>query len=498
MAKNDSNEDNVTQSLESVFRGASFFSAGYVLSNIFGFVTQLLLTRLLGATGYGMYSFARTGILLARRVSNLGSNQSLMRYLPAYADNPAAQEDTLTVAYLTSTVSGIFMATTMIFAAPTISQFTLDSPLFVDILRLFALTLVFDTLMQVTAHIFRAVELAKYDVMLRKIVWHASLLVAAIISFLLGLEILETTIAVVIASALTLFYGLYLSSKKLDISPSWRTSNINLKEYYNYSLPLSAKDMGGFFYTRTDILMVGIFLSASSVGIYNIAILLAGVVILPASAVSQLFPPIVSKLYSQGQNKELNEVYTAVSRWTFTCSIPLFLGAVIYRDELLLLFGAEFAVGGAVLIILAIGKIINSLIVQTSYLLMMTHHQYLVFINQWLTAIINIILNYLLILEFGLIGAAYASTISLIILDIMRIAEAWKFEGMTPFSWDLSKPILATIPCAGTMFFLPTLLPITPIVAMFIAGASGIGIFVLTLFLLGANKADKKLYKYLR
>ncbi|MFC4438555.1 MULTISPECIES: flippase [Natrialbaceae] len=494
MSETDSESKKVTQSLGSVFQGASFFSVGYIISNAFGFIAQVLLTRLLGASGYGIFSFAQTGLLLARRISNLGSNKSLMKYLPAQTDTPTTQEDTLTLAYVTSFSGSVVTASIVIAMAPTIASYTIDDPIFIDVLRLFAIILVFDTIMQVTSNTFRALELAKYDVLIRKIAWHGLTLAAAVISFLLGLQVLETTITVVIASVLTLLYGFYLSSRHLEINPSWSTDNVDIQEYYTYSVPLSAKDMGQFFYTRTDILMVGIFFSAASVGTYNIAVLLASFITLPVSAIGQLFPPIASRLYFNNDLDELNEIFTVTSRWSFTCSIPLTLGAIIYHKELLSLFGREFIAGGTILIILSTAKLIDSSVGPSGYLLMMTDHQYIVFLNQWVAAILNIILNYLFILQFGLIGAAYASAVVLVVLNIARAGEVWYLEGMIPISQSFLKPIIASLPCASAMLLLPKIFPTPPVVTMFIAGAISIGVYTAAIFSLGLNKADRRLY----
>lgn len=490
----DSDSSLVTNSLSSILSGSSIFTIGHILTNVFGFITQVLLTRLLNASGYGIFSYGQTILLLMLNISNMGTDKSLMRYLPSQAGNRRFQQATLTLAYGTSLVASICAAAFLIITAPIISTYTINNPIFVSVLRLFAAILIIDTIMQVTSTSFRALEMAQFDVAIRKIGRQGSLLLAAAVAFFLGLNVFSTTILAVVASMITLGCAVALAFRHLDIRPSRDLSEANLREYYNYSIPLSAKDMGSFFYTKADVLMVGIFFSASAVGVYNIAVLLAAFITLPLGAVNQLFPPIAAKLYSSDSNSELDEVYSAVSRWAMTGALPLAVGAIIYRTELLALFGAEFATGGAILIVLALAKFADTAVGPSGYMLMMTDHQYLLLINQWSFALLNIILNYFFLLWFGVIGAAYASAIVLASLNLLRVSEVYYLEGMHPFSLSFFKPVLAGFPASGTMLIVLLIIPNNPFVAMILGGSVGCIVYLLTLFALGIEESDRKLY----
>lgn len=493
--KEDQTQDGVTTSLTSVFRGGSLFTIGYGASTVLGFLTNLFLTRLLGATGYGIFAYAKTVLELALKFSNLGTDKSLMRYLPAQSSNPDGQGATLTLAYGTSLTASVLTAAMLIISAPVIATYTIDDPVFVDVLRLFALILVFDTLTQIVASTFRALELAEFDILISHISRSGLRLAAATLAFLISLQLFATVAVIMAASVVTLGVAIWLAVQRLDIQPT-RTvrSEINIKEYYNYSLPLASKDLGSFFYTRADIIMVGIFLSSSAVGIYNIAVLLTTVITLPLSAVNQLFPPVASRLYSAKNHDELAEVYVAVSRWSMTGALPLAIGAIVYRNELLTLFGAEFVAGGAVLAILAIAKFVDTAVGPSGFMLMMTDHQYLMLVNQWTFAAANIVLNYVFIIEFGVIGAAYASALVLAGLNILRVTEVWYLEGYHPFRKSFFKPIAAILPAAGIMMLSLIISPLSPIVTMFGGGAIACSVYIGCLFAFGTDPVDRRLY----
>lgn len=491
----DQTQDGVTTSLTSVFRGGSLFTVGYGASTFFGFLTNLFLTRLLGATGYGMFAYAKTVLELALKFSNLGTDKSLMRYLPAQSSNPDDQEATLTLAYGTSLAASLLTAAMLIAGAQVIATYTIDDPVFVDVLRLFALILVFDTLTQVVASTFRALELAEFDIFISRISRSGIRLVAAALSFFVGLQLFATVAVIMAASVITLGIAIWLAVRRLDIQPTVTVRpEIDIKEYYNYSLPLASKDLGSFFYTRADIIMIGIFLSSSAVGIYNIAVLLTTVITLPLSAVNQLFPPVASRLYSAENHDELAEVYVAVSRWSMTGALPLAIGAIVYRNELLALFGAEFVTGGTILAVLAIAKFVDTAVGPSGFMLMMTDHQYLLLANQWTFAAANIVLNYVFIAEFGVIGAAYASALVLAALNLLRVTEVWYLEGYHPFRKSFLKPIAASLPAASIMLLSLVISPVSSIVTMFVGGAIACFVYASCLFAFGIDPVDRKLY----
>ncbi|GAB7021074.1 hypothetical protein JCM18750_39360 [Halostagnicola bangensis] len=231
---------------------------------------------------------------------------------------------------------------------------------------------------------------------------------------------------------------------------------------------------------------------------YNAAILLAAIIPLPLTALSQLYPPVASRLYSKGNTEELEMVYKTVSRWSLTASLPLAIGAIIYAEELLWMFGEEFVAGAAILGILALAKLADGVTGPTGYTLMMTDHQYLLLFNQWSFALLNVGLNYLFIMEYGVIGAAYASAITIGSLNFVRAGEVWYLEGMHPFSRGYLRPITAAVPATIVMLLGQSLIPVHAVLVMFVAGAAGLLTYVGALYLLGFEQADRELAEKIR
>lgn len=489
----DTSETNVGfSSLRSITRGASLFIVGKVIYNILTFLINYILTHGLGASLYGVYSYTKTVVSASKVFTNLGSDKSILKYIPEYEDDPEEQNSTLGIAFLTSLAGAVFVGVVLMYFAPTISQYTLDNPLLVDSIRVFVLVLVFDTLVKMVHSSFRGLELMEYQVLIDKIVRPIARLLACGFAVYLGYSLVGVMAALAVASVFVFIVAGVLLLRHTHLTPTLDISKQDAKEYYNFSVPLTVKDAGSFLYNRVDILMVGIFLSSSSVGIYNIAVLLSTLLALPLTAFNQLFPPVASRLYTNGEMDELNSVFTIVTRWTFTLSLLLAIGAFVYRTEILSIFGSEFAEGSTVLALFVGGQLLNNAVGPSGYVLMMTEHQYLSSLNQTSFGVLNIILNYIFITTFGIIGAALATAAVLGSLNIVRVLEIWYLEGLFPYSMGFIKPLLAGVGAGVTMMFVGQYL--SSIHLIVIGGGAGTVVYLFVLFMLGIEDEDKEFF----
>jgi O-antigen/teichoic acid export membrane protein len=198
--------------------------------------------------------------------------------------------------------------------------------------------------------------------------------------------------------------------------------------------------------------MVGLLLTGSAVGIYNIAVLLAGILVLPLTAFNQLFPPIASRLYQNKKISELEQVYSTVTRWAFTLSLFPTITLILYAESVLKIFGEGFTEGTVILILFAFAQFTNSAVGPSGFMLMMSDNQYLTLINQLGSGVLNALLNYIFILKFGFIGAAVATATILASINLLRVFQVWYLEGIQPYSQSFFKPIVAGVVSAIVLF----------------------------------------------
>ncbi len=486
----DDDSDDWLSSARSVADGAGLHYAATLLVTGMGFLLNLLLTRTLGASAYGLYAYGLQIVQSALSFANLGTDVSINRYLSANLDDPAYQQRVLGMAYLTTGIASVLAAAGLFVAAPTITAYTLDEPGFTLILQAFAVALPFEALTHLVVNTFRGLELPVQKNLVT--VSKAGLrLLAVAAAVLVGLSLLGVVAAIVVAAAMVFLAAMTYSLSRTGLRPSPRMSRGEAAEFYNFSIPLTFARAANLLYKRVDVFMVGILLASAHVGIYNIAVLLAGIIAMPLAGINQLFPPVASRLHADGDLETLQTVYVTVTRWSITASILVSIPLLVYSTELLALFGPEFVAGAGVLILFVIGQLANAAAGPANDLLTMTGHQYVVLANHWIAGIVNVALNYYLILEFGLIGAALATASVLAAVNVVRVVEVWYLEGLFAYSRALWKPFVAAGVAVVAMVVPSPLLSGLPLVI--VGGVVCVVVFGLALYALGIEEHDRRL-----
>ncbi|WP_302081599.1 flippase [Salinibaculum rarum] len=491
-----SDQDSLVESLQSLSRGAVVFIAGSGFSKALGFVLNVVLTQSLGAAMYGVYAFSYTILTILADFGTLGSDRAILRFLPTETEGEGNGSVTLFISVVTALVGSSAIAAVLFWLAPVLSERTLNSPLFTDVVRIFAVLVPFHALTDVILSVFRSQERLEYQVFVRDILNPIIKLLTTGIAILIGATLIGVVAAIAVTVLLIFAYTGYLLISRSGVYPTIEGYRTRLRPHYNFSFPLAIKDVGGLIVTRIDILMIGFLLTGPDVGIYNIAVLLSGVLLFPLRGINQLVPPIISRLYKAGDFDQIQSIYGTASRWGLIITLLPAIGIAVYRETILSLFGASFLIGGASVVVLSAGYLVRSAAGPSGYVLMMTDHQYLLLINQFLLAALNIVLNYILILQFDILGAAIATATTRILINQVRVVEIWYLEGLFPYSVAFLKPILAGGVTITTLLAVRQLLPTGPAVA--VGAIFGSLVFGGALYLLGLEEIDKQFLTALR
>lgn len=485
------NDDGHISSLVSVGRGAGFFVIGKFATQVFGFASTFFLTNSLGAEKYGVYAFALTVASLLAGLSNFGADKAILKFLPAYDQHQSQYWSySAALAYL----GGGLVSLAMFTIAPRITAFTMEDPWLTLTLRVFAGLLLIKIGLQVSNSAFRALDRPDLNTLVSQVTVPSVKMVIFGVLAAIGGSYISFLYGLIAATGVGALAGLVVLFTQTRVRPTW-PNGVATREYLNFSLPAAVKDAGSILYNRIDILMLGYFATASGVGVYHVAILLGGLISLPLTGMNRIFPSMVSKLYSDGDEETLEQLYRSVTRWTVTAALPIAIGVTVYRNVLLSLLGDEFTTGGGVLVVLLLGHFINTAVGPSGYLLMMTDHQRLVTLNQWMFGIVNVGLNYILITRIGILGAAVATTMTLAGLNLVRIIQVILLEGWFPYSRQLSKPVLAA---AGMIVAISGVNRLVSGVPSLVAGgAIGGVVFLGILYWCGITDADQVVFKEL-
>tara|TARA_B110000263_G_C15151284_1_gene437996 strand:- start:190 stop:834 length:645 start_codon:yes stop_codon:yes gene_type:complete len=136
----------------------------------------------------------------------------------------------------------------------------------------------------------------------------------------------------------------------------------------------------------------------------------------------------------------MREMYSIVSKWIFIPTFPIFLALFFFPEVLIqFFFGNAYISGSVGLSILSIGFLFNAITgLNETTLLALGKTKYLLF-NSTVAGILNIILNILLIPEYSFVGAAIATTVSYVCINLLNSMALYRMTGILPFSKPLIK-----------------------------------------------------------
>lgn len=487
-------DDEVIDRLESVSHGAVVATGSLSAQKTLLFLTNFALTQGLTATLYGVYAFGRriSGILLL--FGPLGGPAALVRYLPA-ADTEARQRRVFGLACGTALVASLTFGAVVFLLADAINAATLDHPTLPIVLRLFAVLVLFDVAIRLSSTVFRALGMIEYHLAVTLILRPATRLVGIVAALAVGSGVIGVVAAFVAMTAIVAVLTAWLLTSRTPIRPAGGASRAEAREFINYAGPNALSKVGSLFQNRIDVLLVGFLLTAQAAGVYNLALFLMSLLAVPLFAFNQLLPPIVSELYAEGEVEMVNEVYGAVTRLIVTLTAPIAVVTFVYRVELLAVFGEVYTAGSLVLGVFVIGRVIGNGAGATGWLLLMTDHQYLHMVNNWVLGLLNLGLSYYFILEYGLIGAALGTASSLAVVNLVRLGELKYLEGLWPYDRTYVKPVAAAASMGVVLVgFDIALSGVTLLVVGSVIGTLAYGA---VLYLLGIEERDRRVFQTL-
>jgi len=380
---------------------------------VIGVIISILLARMLGPDGRGIYALAILIPSLAFIFTNLGINSSTVYFLgrKKYSPQVIAGSNIIFSVFI-SLLAIILILLSLLFFKNT---FLAGVPLYAFILAILIVPfrIFISNSINVLLGIHRYIT---YNVMsFLDIFVHLILLL--LLFLLSSFTILTALIAYLAASIITLII-IYIVLKKIISTFRFRLNKDYLRDAFTYGSKSYLSNVISFLHLRIDTLIINYFLNPLAVGFYAVATSLTERLwLLSESASVILFPKIASE-----RNDEAKRIFTPV-----LCRNILLLtiiGAILLlllgKWIILLLYSKKFLNAVMPFQILLIGTIFVS---GSKILANDIAGRGKPMINTYINIVslfINIILNIILIPKYGIAGAAYATTISYSLIFFIR------------------------------------------------------------------------------
>jgi O-antigen/teichoic acid export membrane protein len=401
----------------------------------FFFALSLFLTNFYDPELVGKYDFTRATLLILGGITMFGTNEAIIFYsgvLRAQDSIGGLYQVYKKMLRIIFVVALLFLLLFWITPNGVIDQFFekegVSSLLFKIVLTLiaFALTLLnIDTL--------RGLNQALFSELYRNIFRYLPFFLGIIVLFLTNhtewlVEMYLLGFFYIAATSSLRVYQAFRKGSEISHVRPFSYNNILKKSY-----PMALSSVAYFLMQSTDIVLLGKFTNFDTVAFYAIAVKLSIATSLALQSVNVIIAPKIAEVFKKNDRPQLKQILKNSTRLIISLSLPILIILSVFASFFLGLFGEEYKVAKSALLILLVGQFFNTLSGPVGVYMNMTGKQnklQLVLIFGFIT---NLILNWFLIPEYGMIGAASATAISVILWKSIAVIYTYRKDKIKTF-----------------------------------------------------------------
>jgi len=438
----------VEEYTKTIAKGAGIFFIGIILAKFFSYFFRILVARGLGAETYGIVSLAIVVYSVGAVISLFGLPTAIERYVSFHRKkNELAQLKGIIVSSVQISIPVSILLALAIYLSSERLAIIFGNISMAPIFAIFGLIIPFYCIINIFAAVARAFENIEYPVYVQNVIVQFLILVFSAVAIYLGYGVIGVAYSYLLAFifAATVMFVL-VESKIFSILNTKLKSVLAKKRVILYSWPLVLAALLALIIGWTDTVMLGIFKSEYVVGLYNTALPTAGLLLIVPSAVISLVLPILSGLLAKNKHNDIANTLKTTTKWIFYVNFPLALLMIFFPQQILrILFGQEFTIAFLPLSILAVGFFANSMTLPSMKVIDLFEKTKYHLFNNAIVVVINIILNYLLIPRYELVGAAIASAVSFLILATLVTFQVGRLQKSKTFSIGILRSCIVSI-----------------------------------------------------
>lgn len=405
----------------------------------------LILSRWLGPAGVGVYALAFAFLSLISLVSAGGLEAGLTRFVAAHLaeGDRRAMHGTVRLGIGLTTALAVALGAGLYLAAPSLAKSVFSDPQLVTPLRYIAFTLPAITLMEASLAATKGFRTMKPFALIRGVIEPLVRLGLTLALISIGMGLQGAMLALLVSNVVAAVPAGWVLLRLMGVPtfpPTYRP--FELLKFSAVSW-MGALSLTGLVWV--DTLLLGIYGSSTDVGLYNVATRMVALATMVMTSVYVSFGPRIADLHQRGHTDTLERSYRLATSWILRLSLPFFVVLLAFPEELLSLFGSNFTVSAAVMviIILVVGRLADAASGPGGAMLTMSGRPGLATIDNLAVLGLNVGLNIWLIPRYGIVGAAVAWGVSLCLVNVARSVQVWLTMHMQPFSPDFAKGLVA-------------------------------------------------------
>ena len=396
------------QKIKNLIKSSSFKSLAIQISGFaLSFLVSIVLTNVFDAKIYGEYVLVYSTLDVFAIFSLMGYNQLFSIEVPKLKTD-LEKFGVFKIATRKSLINSIFIGIGILlfgimypFQEKNITYLLISSAF---ILPIISLTIVNTNFLY---SIKETIIPQLNDKILRVLLFIVSVLILS--QFSRSIQVV--VVAFLLSSILTFLISYFLRVKRINFSKN--TYNTATKKFNNSIYLLLIINSINLLFSKTDSLQVAYYLGPDYAGANNIYMKMSQILNLVMSSSLLIFSPKISKIIAQERfdlvRKELKKVF----RFALPLSIIMFTSVLILSPIFLNLYKSSiFQTHSYSITLYSVSALINILTGPAAMILLLSNKLKALIFGYSLELIVNLILNTILIPRYSIEGAAYATILS--------------------------------------------------------------------------------------
>ncbi|PKP59949.1 MAG: hypothetical protein CVT88_04270 [Candidatus Altiarchaeales archaeon HGW-Altiarchaeales-1] len=393
--------------------------ASNAINAVLGIILIMYLARYFGPEGFGIYGFAYAFAQILSFSVEFGIYYIIIR--------DVARDKSRAMEYIwsASIIKIPLMIIVFIFIVGIVKLMNI-SPEKEILIYIISFSLFLTHFSQTFRGIFNAFEKMEYTAL--------TTIIPSIIFVLLSLwvifseytlfesKIIPIALALVFTGIINVLLSAFICFKKL-VKFNLRVK-INLK-FLKYllkeSFPLELQIIIALIYIQSFIIFLSVYSGDAATGIFKASHgLIVQLIAIPALTAFALYP-IMSKLFVTSEN-DLKMIIKKATKFLFIICFFITIIGFVFADKIIIfVYGADYLESVLIFQILIFAFLIHGTFYVVSYSILAINRQKYQTINAFITCVFAIVLNFLLIPIYGVIGVAISMLLSFICNNLIYI-----------------------------------------------------------------------------
>ena len=238
-----------------------------------------------------------------------------------------------------------------------------------------------------------------------------------------------------------IIYSFYINKPRISLS-----FKSDFKEVFKYCLLIFLSGAASSIILDIDKSMLSSILTVENVAYYSVAVFIAAVIEIPGRAMFQILSPVVADAINKKHFEKLEGLLKKSSTNLVLVASLFFLLINLNLDDFYEMLNQDgYSIGIPIVIIVSFGKLYSMSIGCINNIISNSKYYYYTFWFSLFSSVLAVVLNIYLITDYGIVGAAYATLIVIIIMNSLKLYLIKVKFNKQPYSKDTVKIIVLSI-----------------------------------------------------